>query len=626
MKDLEDRYRRALERYMLDGSETALSDAYLLAREAVRQGVGLLELVQAHRDSLRSIHPRFTEDQRRAASGRGGAFFAECLAPYEMSMGGLREFGAREHSKAEIAVHERSRAVAALEASERKYRLLFEANPIPMMFSDLETDHFVEVNQAAVAAYGWTRAEFVMLRPVDIATTGPDSEFERLKEARDEGRDVVRFGPVVHRKKDGTQMRVLVTTFHAAYDDRPARFAMVEDVTEKEELEARYHQAERLESLGQLAGGVAHDFNNLLGVILNFAGFVKQRVNAAAHEAGGERWAPVAQDLERVERAATSAAQLTHQLLSFARREIARPEALGINSVLTEIEPLLRRTLGEHIVVVIAPGADLWRAWIDPGQLEQVIMNLAVNARDAMKSGGTLTIDTSNVDVDATYATTRPGLMPGRYVRLRVSDTGTGMDPETLHRAFEPFFTTKPKGEGTGLGLASVYGIVKQAGGHVAIYSEPGIGTRVTVLLPATNAPFAAEPPPADQHAERVSGTVLVVEDDEDMREVVARILGQQGYSVIVMPNGREALRAIESHSGTIDLLVTDVVMPHMQGTELAAHVTARWPGVRVLFMSGYAQPMVPPGVLSADVELLEKPFSEAALLAKVRQVMEAVR
>jgi hypothetical protein len=626
VKDFEDRYRRALERYMVEGGEAALSEAYLLAREAVRQSVGLLELVQAHRDSLRRIQSGLTRDQRMAAAGRGGAFFAECLAPYEMSMGGLREFGEREHSKADIAVHERSRALEALAASERKYRFLFEANPIPMMFSDLETDRFVEVNQAALAAYGWTRAEFVTLRPVDLAVVGPDSEFEELKQVRDEGRDVVRFGPVLHGKKDGTHMRVLVTTFQATYDDRPARFAMVEDVTEKEELERRYHQAERLESVGQLAGGVAHDFNNLLGVILNFTGFVKERVVAAAQEGGGERWSPVAQDLERVERAATSAARLTHQLLSFARREIARPESLGINSALAEIEPLLRRTLGEHIVVVSHPGADLWRAWIDPGQLEQVIMNLAVNARDAMKSGGTLSIETSNVEVDETYALSRPGLIPGRYVGLRVSDTGTGMDKETRRRAFEPFFTTKPKGEGTGLGLASVYGIVTQAGGHVALYSEPGTGTRVTVLLPATNAPPVAESPPPDQHALRVSGTVLVVEDDDDMREVVARILGQQGYSVIVMPDGREALRTIESHPGVIDLLVTDVVMPHMQGTELAAHVAARWPEVRVLFMSGYAQPMVPPGVLGKNIELLEKPFTEASLLAKVRQVMEAVR
>ncbi|HEY2597587.1 MAG TPA: ATP-binding protein [Candidatus Dormibacteraeota bacterium] len=626
MKDLEDRYRRALERYMLDGSEAALSDAYLLAREAVRQGVGLLELGQTHRNSLRRIQSALTQNQRIAAAGRAGAFFAECLAPYEMSMGGLREFGEREHSKAEVAAHERSRALEALAASERKYRLLFEANPIPMMFSDLETDRFVEVNRAAVTAYGWTRAEFVMLRPVDLAVVAPDSQFEELKQVRDEGRDVVRFGPVAHRKKDGTYMRALVTTFQATYDDRPARFAMVEDVTEKEEFERRYHQAERLESLGQLAGGVAHDFNNLLGVILNFTGFVKQRVNAAAQEDGGERWAPVAQDLERVERSATSAARLTHQLLSFARREIARPQSLSINSVVAEIEPLLRRTLGEHIVVVSHPGADLWHVWIDPGQLEQVIMNLAVNARDAMRSGGTLTIDTSNVEVDETYTATRPGLKPGSYVRLSVSDTGTGMDKETLRRAFEPFFTTKPKGEGTGLGLASVYGIVTQAGGHVALYSEPGSGTRVTVLLPTTNAPPVAEPPPADEHLRRASGTVLVVEDDEDMRELVARILGQQGYSVMVMPDGPEALRTIESHPGVIDLLVTDVVMPHMPGTELAAHVTARWPGVRVLFMSGYAQPMVPPGVLGENIELLEKPFTEAALLAKVRQVMEAVR
>src|SRR5450759_2562537 len=329
--------------------------------------------------------------------------------------------------------------------------------------------------------------------------------------------------------------------------------------------------------------------------------------------------------MERIERAAENAARLTHQLLAFARVDVVQPRAMDMNVVVSEMAPMLRRTLGEHIDLIAAPAPALLRVMIDAGQLSQVLTNLAVNSRDAMPKGGKLTIDLANVDVDMAYAAARPALKPGRYVRLRVSGTGAGMDKKTLDHAFEPFFTTKPRGEGTGLGLATVYGIVRQAGGTIEVYSEPGLGTRVSVLLPATDqAPSDAAP---EQSNGRVPATetVLVVEDSEDLREIVERILGAHGYRVVVASSGPDALEVAAAFSGHIDLLLTDVIMPLMQGNELAARLVAVRSDLRVLFMSGFAQPaLAANGTLSPEIALLDKPFNEPTLLARVRAVLEA--
>jgi hypothetical protein len=282
------------------------------------------------------------------------------------------------------------------------------------------------------------------------------------------------------------------------------------------------------------------------------------------------------------------------------------------------------RTLGEHIEFITSPGRDIWPALMDPGQLEQVLTNLAVNARDAMLKGGKLTIDCENVDVDSAYAAGKPGLKPGRFVRIRVTDTGTGMDSATLLRAFEPFFTTKPRGQGTGLGLATVYGIVTQAGGYVDVYSEPGVGTRVSILLPADEhgkAPLEVAPvSPAAGGTE----TVLVVEDSDDFREIVDRILSQNGYEVLVAGNGPDALEMARQYSGHIDLLLTDMIRPRMLGSELAPRLVASRPDLRVLYMSGFAEPGLKPGAVAPGVALLDKPFTQPALLARVRQTLEA--
>ena len=388
----------------------------------------------------------------------------------------------------------------------------------------------------------------------------------------------------------------------------------------KERLQA---QAQRLESLGQLAGGIAHDFNNLLAVILNYVSFVSEDIAAAAGPDPAGHLESASADLGQIKKAAERAAGLTHQLLVFARRDVIRPQVLDLDTVVTQVEELLRRTIGEHVELVTSLAGDLWPVLADPGQLEQVLVNLAVNARDAMPDGGTLTIDTGNITVDADTIAGGSRARTGRNVRLRVSDTGTGMAADVAQHVFEPFFTTKPDGGGTGLGLATVYGILAQADGNIRIYSEPGTGTTFIITLPVTAeaAIPVAEPRPY-QRAPK-GETVLLVEDEEALREVTRRIFARNGYQVITAANGPEALGIATSHPDEIHLLVTDVVMPHMLGKEVAEKMRLIKPEIEVVFMSGYARPVLASqGRLDPGVALVAKPFSEADLLATAGQVL----
>jgi hypothetical protein len=397
---------------------------------------------------------------------------------------------------------------------------------------------------------------------------------------------------------------------------------------ERERHERRLQQSQRLESLGQLVGGVAHDFNNMMNVIGGYADFIVEEVTGLAAE--DKRLDGVLADVEQVRGAADRAAQLTRQLLIFARRDVVHLDVLDVNKVIRGVEQLLRRTLGEQVALIINPARGLWQVKADAGQLEQVLVNLAVNSRDAMPGGGNLMIETGNVDADEEYAASRPGMVPGRYVRLRVSDTGTGMDSAVLARVFEPFYSTKPKGEGTGLGLATVYGIVTQAGGYAQIYSEPGLGTTVSALLPAVGALAVAAERTAAAAGQvtvaPVSGggqTILLVEDEESLREMADRILTRNGYQVCSAVTPADAVRQAGDLQQHIDLLLTDVVMPEMMGNEVAARVRILRPSLPVLFMSGYAQQVLDTqGALDPHVDLLEKPFSAATLLTRVRQAI----
>jgi signal transduction histidine kinase len=392
---------------------------------------------------------------------------------------------------------------------------------------------------------------------------------------------------------------------------------------EREQAQAQLLQAQRLESLGQLAGGVAHDFNNLLAVILSYASFVSEELATPSGPDWPERLESARSDLGQITLAAERATSLTRQLLTFARREVIRPQVLDLGHVITGVQELLRRTLGEHIELITTLGDDLWPVLADPGQLEQVLVNLAVNARDAMPGGGTLTIDTSNITVDAYTVAGGSRARQGKNVRLRVSDTGSGIPADVLEHVFEPFFTTKQDGSGTGLGLATVYGILAQAEGQIKIYTEADTGTTFTITLPVTDQALAPVAEPVPYQRSPKGETVLVVEDEEALRLVTQRIFARNGYKVITAADGPTALEIARAHPGEIHLLVTDVVMPRMLGKEVAEKMRELKPEIEVLFMSGYARPVLASqGSLEPNVALVEKPFSESELLSQAAHVL----
>jgi PAS domain S-box-containing protein len=389
------------------------------------------------------------------------------------------------------------------------------------------------------------------------------------------------------------------------------------DITEQRQLEEQFQQSQRLESIGRLAGGVAHDFNNLLTVILSCSSAMSEDLATGT---------PVrAEDLQEIREAGERAAQLTRKLLAFARKQVIAPEPLDVNLLVTGSEKLLRRVLGEDVELATALDPDIWTVCCDPGQIEQVILNLAVNARDAMPGGGKLVIRTDNVEADD--GGEGRGVPPGAWVRLGISDSGMGMPPEVKERVFEPFFTTKPVGAGTGLGLATVYGIVKQSGGHILVESEPDRGTTFEVYLPRTREkPAAAVRAPAPK-AVRGSETVLVVEDDLQVRDVTVSALRAGGYRVLVAGDGASALDVAAHERGPLHLLVADVVMPGLDGRTLADTLRRALPALKVLFVSGYSDNVIAEhGVLGTGVELLPKPFTPAVLLARVRAVLDAPR
>jgi signal transduction histidine kinase/ActR/RegA family two-component response regulator len=387
---------------------------------------------------------------------------------------------------------------------------------------------------------------------------------------------------------------------------------------ERQGLERQYRQSQRMEAIGQLAGGVAHDFNNLLTVI-GGAGDLALRHMDEAH--------PARPDLEQMQRAAHSAASLTRQLLAFSRQQILQPQILDLNTVVAHTESLLRRVIGENLQLVtrLAPSLDCTSA--DPGQVEQIIMNLVVNARDAMPDGGEVTLETANVELDDVFAARYPPMSPGSYVLLAISDTGMGMDQTVKARLFEPFFTTKERGKGTGLGLATVYGIVKQSGGFIWVDSEPDNGTTFKIYFPRTvrsrlPIPGPAEPPQSLHGTE----TVLLVEDQAAVRAIARRLLTAHGYTVLEASCGDEALHVLQQHSGPIELLLTDAVMPGMSGYDLATRVLEQRPDIRVLFASGYSEDaIVRHGILEPGLHFIGKPFTLQGLLHKVRDVLDAV-
>jgi nitrogen-specific signal transduction histidine kinase/ActR/RegA family two-component response regulator len=391
------------------------------------------------------------------------------------------------------------------------------------------------------------------------------------------------------------------------------------DITERKHLADQLRQSQKMQAVGELAGGVAHDFNNLLMVMKGHAEMLLDRL--------GENTAEL-QNAKQIHEAAERAAGLTRQLLAFSRKQVLQPRVLDMNEAVGGMIQMVSRIIGESIELAFLPGSKLGCVKADPSQIEQVVLNLVVNARDAMPKGGRLTIETTNIDLDRSYATSHAVVEPGPYVMLTVTDNGCGMDTETQARIFEPFFTTKGPGRGTGLGLATVYGVVKQSGGYIWVYSEVGHGTTFKVYLPrvaATADKLVAEKQPAAPSPG--TETILFVEDEENVRELVSEYLQARGYTVIEAGDGIAALELAEKHSGSIQLLITDVVMPKLSGRELATRISAQRKDLKVLYISGYTDDSVfRHGVLEGGMSFLQKPFNLKALAEKVRAILDGVR
>jgi PAS domain S-box-containing protein len=495
--------------------------------------------------------------------------------------------------------------------SAQEYRLLFDGNPHPMWVFDEETLAFLAVNDTTVERYGWSRDEFLGMTIRDIR---PPDELPALLESverkrREPGRDS--SGPWKHLRRDGTLIDVEVVSSPLRFGGRPARLVLASDVTERKRLEAQLRQAQKMEAVGRLAGGIAHDFNNMLGVVVGFAGLLLRDLPPESRAVAR---------VEQIQKAAERATSLTRQLLAFSRQQVLQPRPVDVNAVVTDLDQMLRRLLGSDVEIVTSLAAGLAPALVDPSQLQQVVLNLVVNARDAMPQGGRILLETASTTLDERYCRPHPEVQPGSYVMLAVSDTGLGMDQATMARIFDPFFTTKPEGQGTGLGLSTVYGIVRQSGGHLTVYSEPGIGSTFRVYLPPAAAPAAADPAltiPTGTGSE----TLLLVEDGEALRAMLAEVLGEAGYQVLACPDGGEALERAASHPAPIQLLLSDVGLPGLSGPELARRLRQARPGVRVLFMSGYS--LAQRDNLAGQAHL-QKPFSSEVLLREVRRILDA--
>jgi PAS domain S-box-containing protein len=517
---------------------------------------------------------------------------------------------------------ERRRAEEVAREHERNYRQMFEASPFPIYLFDVETSAIVAANDAAARYYGYPRDALLAMSVTDLC---PSDDAAALVEAAASALPVERARRQRNLKHDGTVTEVAVTSHITSFAGRKVRCAIIDDVTEREHLERRLRQSERLESLGQLAGGVAHDFNNLLGIINGYASMSAADVEPMA--ATDPAWQTLHHDLIEIVAAGDRAAGLTRQLLAFARADaVTDSRVLDLNAVVEGVEKMLRRTLGEDVALITRLTPQPAPIKADAGRLEQVLVNLAVNARDAMPTGGTLTIDTDLVTVDTHVAAQHPGLRAGRFMRLRVSDTGAGMSQATLDRAFEPFFTTKPTGQGTGLGLATIYGIITQAGGHAQIYSELGHGTTFTGYLPVTEEPAGDDTEPTMSHLGGSGQTILLVEDNDSLRVLTERVLQRNGYTVVSASTAAEAQR-IAAGSHDIDLLLTDVVMPDMHGPALASAIQRDHPGMPVVYMSGYAESILAArSALPDGVVLLHKPVSAHQLLSTIPRVMRGER
>jgi len=510
---------------------------------------------------------------------------------------------------------ERRQAEQDLQETSQKLQALFRASPGAIIV--LDPGGLVKIwNPTAERLFGWTSEE-VMDRLLPIVPEDKQGTFRLLRGLSMQG-EAFSGVELTLQRKDGSPIDISLST--APLLDPEGNItgimAIVVDLTAHKQLETQLIQAQKMEAVGRLAGGVAHDFNNLLTAMMSYGDLLLHSLPQDD---------PLRQHTEQIMKAADRASVLTRQLLAFSRKQILEPRVINLNEVVVDVEKMLLRLIGEDIDLVTVLDRDLGPVKSDPGHIEQVILNLAINARDAMPQGGKLTIETANVYLDEAYARSHVGVRPGPYEMLAISDNGTGMDPETQAHIFEPFFTTKESGKGTGLGLATVYGIVKASGGHIWVYSEPGHGTTFKIYFPraeeGVEATRAEETPPESLQG---SETVLVVEDEDVLRSMICRGLRTYGYTVLEAPQGAEALKTCEQHQGLIHLALIDVVMPQMSGRTLAERLAPLAPEMKVLYMSGYTQDTIMHhGILDREVFFIEKPFNPVTLAGKVRRVLD---
>jgi two-component system, cell cycle sensor histidine kinase and response regulator CckA len=505
----------------------------------------------------------------------------------------------------------RLRAEEARAASETRYRRLFESAADGILILDGVTEQILDANPSFLSLFGYTRSEVVGCTVTELELTGHDQRCEaafREVTSHDEGH----FSDLRLQGREGKAVDADVVSKAYTVEGQRVVQCSIRDIRERRRLESQLLLSQKMEAVGQLAGGVAHDFNNLLVVINSYTELAVANLQPTD---------PMREDLEQVAEAGARAAALTRQLLAFSRRQLLQPVLLSLGVVVGGLEKMLRRLINEDIELRIRVAEGLGSVRADPTQMEQVILNLVLNARDAMPRGGTLTLETSNATVNEADPAGHPEAKPGEYVLLSVTDTGCGMDEKTQGRIFEPFFTTKALGKGTGLGLATVYGIVKQSGGYISVDSEVDRGSRFRIYLPrertrATDAESSKRPAPTGG-----TETILVVEDDDSIRRLIQRVLKPAGYTVLTAPSGEAALKLCEQRGGPVHLLLTDVVMPSMSGSAVAAKVAEARPGVRVLYMSGYLDEAVGVSVLALD--FIHKPFTASGLLARVREALD---
>ena len=512
-------------------------------------------------------------------------------------------------------IAEREQAAEALRRSQARTRRLVESNIIGIATGDLN-GKLIEVNDAFLKMLGFTRKEFLSGQMRWDTLTPP--EYHQSDHLAVEKLTSTGMAPPWEKeflRKDGTRVSVLigVATLESESGEIEA-ISFVLDISDRKRLEQQLRQAQKMEAVGQLAGGIAHDFNNLLAVIIGYGEIIEERLDDSD---------PLRTKAGQITAAGKRAAALTRQLLAFSRQQVLEPKILDLNTVVADTTRMLQRLIGEDVELVTIAGPALGRVKADRGQIEQVIMNLAVNGRDAMPQGGKLMISTANAVMDEVYVRQHPGAVAGPYVLLTVSDTGCGMDQQTQAHIFEPFFTTKGPGKGTGLGLATVYGVVKQSEGYVSVYSEVGRGTSFKIYLPRTDEPQLSVSANLATESERGWETILLVEDAQPVRELASELLESNGYKVLQAANGADAVRLAEKYQEPIQLLLSDVVMPGLDGRKLADHMVRTHPGIKVLYMSGFTDDaIVHHGVLDSGVTLLEKPFTKASLLRKVREIL----